>query len=181
MDADSDDQETDRKHRHVFDNHQQKANSDGYGSEDDDDYDDSDDDGSDSDSQFEHNAFNNQNAFGIQVFSKKAAPKKTAWKGMGISQITAAADTEPAKEVVAEEPKSMFRIAISHGQQGLAYLMMDMGYNMMRATQDALDEKKFQLVLTLLSKVADDRIVQQKTDKGQNLFHVLSQNSIGCR
>lgn len=59
--------------------------------------------------------------------------------------------------------------------------MMDMGYNMMRAAQDALDEKKFQLVLTLLSKVADDKIVQQKTDKGQNLFHILSQNSIGCR
>ena len=35
MDADSDDQETDRKHRHVFDNHQQKADSDGYDSEDD--------------------------------------------------------------------------------------------------------------------------------------------------
>lgn len=120
MDADSDDQETDRKHRHVFDNHQQKADSDGYDSEDDDDYDDSDDDGSDSDSHFEHNAFNNQNAFGIQVFSKKAAPKKTAWKGMGINQITAAAasDMEPAKpaqEVAPEEPKSMFRIAISHG------------------------------------------------------------------
>lgn len=128
MDADSDDQETDRKHRHVFDNHRQKADSDGYDSEDDD-YDDSDDEGSDSDSQFEHNAFNNQNAFGIQVFSKKAAAKKkttkTAWTAPGLNQITAAAaqasNTEAAggrkrgEETVLEEPKSMFRIAISHG------------------------------------------------------------------
>ena len=53
----------------------------------------------------------------------------------------------------------MFRLAISHGQQGLAYLMMDQGYNMMYAMNDALDEKKFQLVLTLLSKVSDDKIV----------------------
>ena len=58
--------------------------------------------------------------------------------------------------------------------------MMDQGYNMMYAMQDSLDEKKFQLVLTLLSKVSDNKIVQQKNAKGQNLFHILSQNAVGC-
>lgn len=53
----------------------------------------------------------------------------------------------------------MFRIAVQHGQQGLAYLMLDEGYNLMRAMQDAMDEKKFQLVLTLLAKHPDDGVV----------------------
>jgi hypothetical protein len=44
----------------------------------------------------------------------------------------------------------MFRLAISQGQLGLAYLMLDQGYSLMLAMQDALDEKKFQLVITLI-------------------------------
>ena len=75
----------------------------------------------------------------------------------------------------------MFRLAISHGQLGLAYLMLDQGYNLMHAMQDALDEQKFQLVLTLLAKNPDDAVVQRKNQKDQNLFHILSQNSGGCR
>ena len=47
----------------------------------------------------------------------------------------------------------------------------------MLAMQDALDETKFQLFLTLISKTADDNIVRQKNDKGQNLFHILAKNS----
>lgn len=53
----------------------------------------------------------------------------------------------------------MFRNAIVAGQLGLAYLMMDEGYSLMLAVQDAMDVKKFQLVLTLLAKTADDSIV----------------------
>jgi hypothetical protein len=37
----------------------------------------------------------------------------------------------------------MFRKAINAGQLGLAYLMMDEGYSLMLAVQDAMDEKKF--------------------------------------
>jgi hypothetical protein len=37
----------------------------------------------------------------------------------------------------------MFRIAIKQGQLGLAYLMLDQGYDLMKATQDAMDEGKF--------------------------------------
>ena len=63
-------------------------------------------------------------------------------------------------------PKSTFRIAIQGSQQGIAYLILDNGYDYMLAMQDALDENKFQLFLTLISKTADDAIVQQKNDKG---------------
>jgi hypothetical protein len=38
--------------------------------------------------------------------------------------------------------------------------MLDNGYDLMLAMQDAMDEKKFLLVLTLLSKVPDDSVVQ---------------------
>ena len=63
-------------------------------------------------------------------------------------------------------PRSTFRIAIQGSQQGIAYLILDNGYDYMLAMQDALDENKFQLFLTLISKTADDAIVQQKNDKG---------------
>ena len=49
----------------------------------------------------------------------------------------------------------------------------------MLAMQDALDEKKFNLVLTLLSKTADNRIVQRKNELNQNLMHILAKNSSG--
>ena len=44
-------------------------------------------------------------------------------------------------------------------------MVLDNKYDYMHAMQDALDEKKFQLMLTLLSKTADDKIVRQKNDK----------------
>ena len=58
--------------------------------------------------------------------------------------------------------------------------MLDNGYDLMHAMQDAMDEKKFMLVLTLLSKNPNDEIIQQKNKKGQNLFHILSMNAASC-
>ncbi len=49
----------------------------------------------------------------------------------------------------------------------------------MLAMQDALDEKKVNLVLTLLSKTADNRIVQRKNELNQNLMHIFAKNSSG--
>ena len=59
----------------------------------------------------------------------------------------------------------MFKMAIRGGQQGLAQLMLDNNYDYMLAMQDAMDEKKFLLVLTLLAKTPDDSVVQQKNSK----------------
>jgi len=71
---------------------------------------------------------------------------------------------KPKEDEIEKErpPRSTFRIAIQAGQQGLAYLILDKKYDYMLAMQDAMDEKKFQLVLTLLLKTADDEIVCQK-------------------
>ena len=93
--------------------------------------------------------------------SKAAMPASAASSGVLIS--------EKDKEGV-----SMFKLSIRGGQQGLAYLMIDNGYDLMLAMQDAMDEKKFMLVLTLLSKTPDDNVIQSKNSKGQNLFHILS-------
>ena len=58
--------------------------------------------------------------------------------------------------------------------------MLDNSYDYMLAMQDAMDEKKFMLVLTLLSKTPDDAVVQGKNSKQQNLFHILSMNASSC-
>ena len=60
---------------------------------------------------------------------------------------------------VDKEGVSMFKLAIRGAQQGLAYLMLDNNYDLMHAMQDAMDEKKFMLVLTLLSKVPNDEVI----------------------
>ena len=112
--------------------------------------------------------------------------KKTAKKSsfpLRYNPITGMPEYEPPKTDNKEniepvtEPKSTFRHAIRSGQQGVAYLILDNGYDYMLAMQDAMDEAKFQLVLTLLSKTSDDRIIQRKNAKGQNLLHILSQNA----
>lgn len=64
-----------------------------------------------------------------------------------------------------KEPVSMFRISIKSGQLGIAYLMLDQGFDLMKATQDAMDESKFQLVNTLMAKEPDDAVIQRKNDK----------------
>ena len=81
---------------------------------------------------------------------------------------------KPEKE---RPPRSTFRVAIQASQQGIAYLILDNKYDYMLAMQDALDESKFQLFLTLIAKTSDDAVVQQKNDKGQNLMHILAINS----
>ena len=40
--------------------------------------------------------------------------------------------------------------------------------------QDAMTQNKFQLVKTLLVKVADNSQLQQVNSEGQNLFHSLA-------
>jgi ankyrin repeat protein len=50
----------------------------------------------------------------------------------------------------------------------------------MLAMNDALDDGKLQLVLTLLSKTSDDAVIQRKNEKGQNLMHILAMNSKRC-
>ena len=68
---------------------------------------------------------------------------------------------------------SLFRCAVKMQWQGVAYLLLTSGYDYMLALQDAMVEGKFALVLTLLSKVADDRIIQKTNEQHQNLLHIF--------
>ena len=69
---------------------------------------------------------------------------------------------------------SMFKIAIHRGWQGIAYLLLQYGYDLMFAIQDAFNERKFRLVLTLLNKTSDDTVILKKNVHQQNLFHIFS-------
>ena len=69
---------------------------------------------------------------------------------------------------------SMFKASIMQEWQGLAYLLIFNGYPYMLAMQDAMTQNKFQLVKTLLVKVADNSQLQQVNSEGQNLFHSLA-------
>jgi len=80
----------------------------------------------------------------------------------------------PQTVSLADGAYSLFRIAIHRGWQGLAYMMLDHGYNYMLAMEDAMTEGKFRLVLTLLSKISDENVVRQFNDLGQNLFHIFA-------
>jgi len=69
---------------------------------------------------------------------------------------------------------SLFTTAIRMNQQGVAYLLLQSGYDFMTAIQDALNQKKFNYVWTLLSKVEDEAILRKANSKGQNLFHTFA-------
>lgn len=97
------------------------------------------------------NFYNNGGLFG------KRQPVNPGWGGWGSAQAQPAAPVSSGLVHDADkEGVSNFKIAVRGGQQGLAYLMLDNGYDLMLAMQDAMDEKKFMLVLTLLSKNPDD-------------------------
>ena len=101
------------------------------------------------------NMFGQQNMFGQ---TNNPAPQKIA----------------RANTTVTDSPQSMFRIGIRMGWQGLLYLLLDKNYDYMRGMEDALTEAKFQLLLNLLRKTANDAVVQRTNDKKQNLLHILA-------
>jgi ankyrin repeat protein/predicted DNA-binding WGR domain protein len=69
---------------------------------------------------------------------------------------------------------SYFRACVRLDWQGAAYLLLFAGYSYSLAMQDALNEEKFELVLTLFAKVDDPRVFLNKNSEGQNLFHTLA-------
>lgn len=68
----------------------------------------------------------------------------------------------------------MFRTTIIKGWQGLAYMMLDLGFPITQAVQDAMDESKFQQVTNLLSKNPNNDELQKVNEEGQNLFHIYA-------
>ncbi len=76
--------------------------------------------------------------------------------------------------------ESMFRVGIRMGWQGLLYLMLDKNFDYMRGMEDALSERRYQLLLKLLRKTAKDSVVQKFNEKKQNLMHVLAMYGNGA-
>lgn len=70
----------------------------------------------------------------------------------------------------------MFDIVVKNSWQGVAYLMLDGGCSYLVAMEASLKVQKYQLLLSLLSKTKDDKIVQQKTASGKTLLHFLAEN-----
>ena len=68
---------------------------------------------------------------------------------------------------------SFFALSIRKGWQGVAYLLLKNGFNLMEAIKDALNEGQFRYVLALMTKIQDETL-RQIDQKQQNLFHVFA-------
>ena len=69
---------------------------------------------------------------------------------------------------------SFFKIAIKYGWQGIAYLLLQHGFDLHEAIEDSINEVQYHLVNTLLSKVPKDEVVQKSNENNQNLFHIYA-------
>ena len=76
--------------------------------------------------------------------------------------------------------ESMFTAALKQKWQGVSYLLIQKGYPLMNAIQDAINENQFKYVITLLSKVSDHEQIRQPNEQGQNLFHSFAQRGSGA-
>ena len=82
----------------------------------------------------------------MQVYAaKKAARQPWSFGNQGYfggNQPAQKVSTTAPVTLIKQEDKegvSLFKLAIRGGQQGLAYLMLDNGYDLMLAMQDAMD------------------------------------------
>jgi len=76
-----------------------------------------------------------------------------------------------------KEPETTFQLAVKGGKLGLSYLILDHGFDIFPALEDSLRQSKFNLVLTLLSKVQDSRAVVKENSNGENLFHMFARHA----
>mmetsp|Transcript_16327 Transcript_16327/g.14002 ORF Transcript_16327/g.14002 Transcript_16327/m.14002 type:complete len:112 (+) Transcript_16327:5093-5428(+) len=82
-------------------------------------------------------------------------------------------DEKYSAEIEKKPIDSFFAKSIRSGWQGVAYLLLQSGFNLMEATRDALNENQFRYVVALMTKISDEEI--KKFDyKHQNLFHVFA-------
>ena len=71
-------------------------------------------------------------------------------------------------------------MALNLNWEGVIYLLIQQGYNIILAINDAFDKKMFQLVLTLIFKIEDNTIIKVTNSLNQNLFHSLAINGKSC-
>lgn len=74
---------------------------------------------------------------------------------------------------------SLFRICVKFGYQGLTFLFINSGYDLMNGIQDSFYEKKFNLAMLLLNKDLNKETYRALNEKRQNLFHILANHGMG--
>jgi len=59
-------------------------------------------------------------------------------------------------------------------------LLTESSYTLINALEDALTEKKFQLVYTLMMKFPTDESVSKTNKSKQNMIHLFANNGSSC-
>lgn len=81
--------------------------------------------------------------------------------------------THDDKKAVPVTRVSCFRHILKRGYMGLAYLLMDEGVDIFTAMNDALEEGRYQLILTMFDKTSSAKLTAPGADQ-RTLLHVLA-------
>lgn len=127
---------------------------------------------------------NNYGGGGLFGRPKRVVRKKKAYRGGGLfgNSYNNQYDNDDLEEdeldftQMAEEVTS-FMIAIRRNWQGIAFLMLEYGFDLAIAILDCFNAKKFNYVYTLLLKKSDSGLYQMKNNKDQNISHLFSKYS----
>lgn len=75
------------------------------------------------------------------------------------------------------EEVTTFMITIRRNWQGIAFLMLEYGFDLSIAILDCFNAKRFNYVYTLLLKKSDSGLYQMTNEEGQNIAHLFSKYS----
>lgn len=78
------------------------------------------------------------------------------------------------KNILTNGKHPFFKVAISQGWQGVAYLLLQKGYSPIKAVENSLNQSLFNFVLTLLGKIDNKSSFQERNSKNQNILHVFA-------
>ena len=77
-------------------------------------------------------------------------------------------------ELIIKSKQSFFKFSLTYEWQGVAYTMLDSGFDYQQAIYDALNSLKFSYLETLLRKTRSIKEFTVVNDKNMNLFHLLA-------
>ncbi|KAM3134056.1 hypothetical protein pb186bvf_013782, partial [Paramecium bursaria] len=115
-------------------------------------------------------AFGGQSLFGQQVQEQEYIQDNLG----GISFPTRFSFI-PVAGNIKPDKFTFFKLAITHGWQNIAYLLIQSGSDLFTAFEDSLKSQQFELVKRLLSKVTEKQVRDKTNNLGQNLFHLFAQ------
>lgn len=86
-------------------------------------------------------------------------------------------DEEEKQEVSDIERKTPFSVAVKQNWQGVAFLLLEYGFDIGLAVIECFKQNKFNYVYTLLLKKSESGVYQTQDDKQRNLTHYLASMS----